>query len=93
MSKSSFCAGATSLPMIRYHGREHRGKVYPHGVDKALIRLHDGVRCFYGDEFGYKSDYHGIDVELAAGSILKLGTKSVSTLYPNRPNISYSRDV
>ncbi|KAK3274664.1 hypothetical protein CYMTET_17164 [Cymbomonas tetramitiformis] len=45
----------------------------------VLIRIVDGVRCFYGDEYGYPSDYKGgVDVLQKGGNyVLKLGTKGV----------------
>ncbi|KAK3266673.1 hypothetical protein CYMTET_24720, partial [Cymbomonas tetramitiformis] len=70
--------GTTGLPLIHFSGVEHRGKQYPHGVEKTLIRLQTGVRCFYGDEYGFPNDYvNGADQDFPPGSVLKLGTKGV----------------
>ncbi|KAK3272462.1 hypothetical protein CYMTET_19245 [Cymbomonas tetramitiformis] len=58
--------GANGVPLVRFLGIEHEGKLYPHGVDMVLIRISDGVRCFYdGDEYGYATDYKsGLGFEL-----------------------------
>ncbi|KAK3278333.1 hypothetical protein CYMTET_13721 [Cymbomonas tetramitiformis] len=69
--------GASGVPLIRYTGPQHKDKWYPHGVEMVLIRLADGVRCFYGDEYGLASDYpKGCDHEVnEPNHVLLLGSK------------------
>lgn len=83
-------SGGGSLPLVEYGGAEHVGKVYPHGVDVVLIRLRDGVRCFWGTEYGFSSDYPaGVDYPVvdAFNMVLDLGSKGVSA-HPDFTHLS-----